>query len=93
MKSQQLTCQVDVAMMSTLYLPERTDPAPGVLVFPDIFGLGEHAYERAARLAELGYAALAVDIHGERRILQPDAIMPSRSDRVDRLLRWRDHFA
>lgn len=45
-------------------------PRPGVLVFPEAFGLGDHALQRARRLAELGYAALAVDIHGEGREFQ-----------------------
>ena len=42
---------------------------PGVLVFPDIFGVGDHAKERAERLvSELGYVALACDIHGEGKV-------------------------
>lgn len=43
-------------------------PRPGVLVFPEAFGLNEHAIVRAKRLAELGYVALAVDPHGEARV-------------------------
>jgi dienelactone hydrolase len=43
-------------------------PRPGVLVFPEAFGLGEHARVRAHRLAEQGYVALAADIHGEGRV-------------------------
>jgi dienelactone hydrolase len=39
-------------------------PVPGILVFPEAFGLGEHALSRARRLAESGYAALACDLHG-----------------------------
>ncbi|HEY6643724.1 dienelactone hydrolase family protein [Povalibacter sp.] len=38
---------------------------PGILVIPDAFGLGEHARERADRLAQAGYVALAADIHGD----------------------------
>ncbi len=45
----------------------RPGPRPGILVFPEAYGLGEHALQRAERLAALGYAALAVDIHGEGR--------------------------
>ncbi|AXQ28503.1 dienelactone hydrolase family protein [Solimonas sp. K1W22B-7] len=37
---------------------------PGVLVFPEAYGLNEHAIERAERLAQLGYVALAADMHG-----------------------------
>lgn len=42
----------------------RTDPRPGVVVFPEAFGLGDHARERANRLAQAGYVALAADLHG-----------------------------
>jgi len=37
---------------------------PGVVVFPEAFGLNDHARERAERLAQLGYVALAADTHG-----------------------------
>jgi len=40
---------------------------PGVLVFHEGLGLGEFAMERARRLAELGYVALAADMFGDRR--------------------------
>ncbi len=39
---------------------------PGVLVFPEAFGLGTHAMGRAERLAGMGYVALAADLYGER---------------------------
>jgi dienelactone hydrolase len=41
---------------------------PGVLVFPEAFGLGEHARARADRLAQEGYVALAADLHGGGRL-------------------------
>jgi dienelactone hydrolase len=44
---------------------------PGVLVFPEAFGLNEHATIRAQRLAELGYIAFAADPHGEGTVF-PD---------------------
>ena len=40
-------------------------PRPGVVVFPEAFGLADHAKKRADRLAQLGYVALAADINGE----------------------------
>src|SRR6195256_1419044 len=40
---------------------------PGVLVFHEGLGLGEHIMERARRVAKLGYVALAADMFGERR--------------------------
>lgn len=43
-------------------------PRPGVVVFPEAFGLGEHALARAERLAQMGYVALAADPHGDRKV-------------------------
>jgi dienelactone hydrolase len=39
---------------------------PGMLVFHDAMGLGNHAVDRAERLSELGYVSLAADLYGER---------------------------
>ena len=41
---------------------------PAVVVFPEAFGLNEHARERAERLAQLGFVALAADPHGEAAV-------------------------
>lgn len=41
---------------------------PGIVVFPEAFGLNDHARQRAERLAKLGYAALAADPHGEGKV-------------------------
>jgi dienelactone hydrolase len=40
-------------------------PAPGLLVAHEGGGLGRHTKERARRLGELGYVALALDYYGE----------------------------
>ena len=55
----------DLDMIGTLYL-ESSFPGrrPGVLLFPEAFGPGPNVRGRAARLAELGYAALACDLFG-----------------------------
>ena len=37
---------------------------PGIVLFPDARGIGEHAVERARRLAALGFAALVADLYG-----------------------------
>ena len=43
-----------------------TGPRPGVLVIHEATGIGEHARERADRIAEeLGYSAFAMDLFGE----------------------------
>jgi dienelactone hydrolase len=56
-------------MRGRLYFRPGARAQAGVLVFPEAFGLGEHAHSRAARLAELGYVALACDLHGEARVV------------------------
>lgn len=42
----------------------RSGPRPGIVVFPEAFGLNDHARQRADRLAQLGFVALAADMHG-----------------------------
>jgi Dienelactone hydrolase and related enzymes len=71
MNTETLTYESDgLHMISHLYYDEgEAGPRPGVLVFPEAFGLGEHAKSRAERLAGLGYVTLACDLHGEGRVL------------------------
>ncbi len=64
----------------------KSGPRPGVLVVHEAFGLGEHAINGAERLASLGYAALAIDLWGERAQITEmpkvmDAIGAMTSDR------------
>jgi dienelactone hydrolase len=54
---------------------ERPGVRPGVLVCHEGPGLDEHAKGRAERLAGLGYAAFALDYHGEGKPLQRDEMM------------------
>ncbi|ATE66469.1 dienelactone hydrolase family protein [Rhizorhabdus dicambivorans] len=70
MRSEIISYEADgLAMESHLYVDEgRSGARPGVLVFPEAFGLGDHAKNKARKLAELGYVALACDLHGEGRI-------------------------
>lgn len=69
-KSEALTYEADgLGMVSQYYVDDSSSGRrPGILVFPEAFGLGEHARSRAERLAGLGYAALACDLHGEGRV-------------------------
>ena len=41
------------------------EPRPGVVLFPEAFGIGDHVIERARRLAAIGYVALAADPYGD----------------------------
>ncbi len=43
---------------------------PGVLVVHEWWGLNKFAKERAEKLAELGYVALAVDMYGQGKVTQ-----------------------
>jgi dienelactone hydrolase len=43
---------------------EVTQPSPAVVVVHEWWGLNDYARERAHQLAELGYAAIAVDMYG-----------------------------
>jgi dienelactone hydrolase len=54
-------------MSSQVFYETEARQRPGVLVFPEAFGLGAHALSRAERLAQMGYVALACDLHGDRR--------------------------
>ena len=80
MAGQELRYEADgLSMNGSLCLPSGgAGKAPGVLVFPEAFGLGAHALHVAERIAgELGYAALACDLWGERRqITNLPEVMP-----------------
>jgi dienelactone hydrolase len=54
---------------------ERSGSRPGVLVCHEGPGLDEHAKGRAERLAGLGYAAFALDYHGDGKPLGREDMM------------------
>ncbi len=69
-----------ITFKGQLFLGEDlSDKRPGVIVFPEAFGLNEHALVRARRLAELGYVAFAADPHGDGTVF-PD--LPSVSPAI-----------
>lgn len=57
-----------VALMGELATPPGPGPHPGVLVMHDAHGLGAVVRERAERLAQAGYVALAADMYGGGRL-------------------------
>jgi dienelactone hydrolase len=67
-----LTYEADgLSMQSHLYYEAgAAGKRPGILVFPEAFGLGEHAKTSAERLAGLGYIALACDLHGGGQVIE-----------------------
>jgi dienelactone hydrolase len=70
MQTQTVEYQADgLQMLGHLaYDPAQSGRRPGVVVVPEVFGLGGHAKSRAERLAGLGYVALAADMHGQQHI-------------------------
>jgi dienelactone hydrolase len=70
MQHETLTYQADgLTMKSQLFFERSAEPRSGVLVFPEAFGLSEHAISRAERLASQGYIALACDLHGDGQLV------------------------
>jgi len=48
-------------------------PRPGVLVFPEWWGLNEYIQQRTEQVASLGYVAMGVDMYGGRKsVTTPD---------------------
>lgn len=55
----------DLTMHGRLFREKALDgPRPAVMIFPEGFGISEHTYRAARRLAERGYVALACDLYG-----------------------------
>ncbi|MBO1530715.1 dienelactone hydrolase family protein [Psychrobacter sp. F1192] len=71
------TTENGVELISYVALPEDasdTNPAPGILVAPEWWGVVEYPKEVTERLAKAGYAAVAMDVYGEGK-LTADAAM------------------
>ncbi len=63
---------------------------PGIVVFPEAFGLNDHARQRAERLAQLGFVALAADVHGEGAVFNDRAsLAPAIQALYANRLEWR----
>jgi carboxymethylenebutenolidase len=63
---------------STAYLSlpkDRKPPLPGIVVVHEWWGLNEHIKHWTDRLAEDGYAAIAVDLYGGKIAREPDEAM------------------
>ncbi len=68
----------------------KSGSRPGVVLFPEAFGIGEHVMERARRLAAVGYVALAADPYGDAAQATdlPGAVAMMTAVRSD-VNRWR----
>jgi dienelactone hydrolase len=72
MKTESVRYDADGLQMIGHFAYDENDSKkrPAVLVFPEAFGLGDHAKKRTERIAaELGYAAMACDSHGEQKVI------------------------
>jgi carboxymethylenebutenolidase len=66
-----------------LAVPDGGGPAPGVVIIHDVWGLSGHTRSLAARLADLGFAVLAIDLYRrdpESKVGDPGPWMRSMSD-------------
>src|SRR6266404_2830773 len=79
-----------VNLKGYLATPDGAGARPGIVLFPEAFGIGEHVMERTRRLAALGYVALAADPYGDAAQSRdlPHAIEMMNGVRAD-LGRWR----
>ena len=87
MRDETFTYDADGATLkSRLFYEELGEPRPAVLVFPEAFGLSEHALSRAQRLAAMGYvnAADAVLISGAAERLSYHQIAKTITNMVGR---------
>ncbi|WP_030756348.1 dienelactone hydrolase family protein [Streptomyces griseus] len=64
-----------LTMIGHLALPAGTGRRPAVLVGPEGTGLSDVERRRADALAELGYVALAFDLHGGRYLDDPEEML------------------
>jgi dienelactone hydrolase len=51
-----------------LFCCTRMKHRPGVIVAPEWWGRNEYTEQRARELAEHGYAALAIDMYGDKKV-------------------------
>jgi len=62
----------DETVQGMLYTPSGKGPFPGVIVIHEWWGLNDWVKEQASKLADQGYAALAVDLYRGKVATTPD---------------------
>jgi carboxymethylenebutenolidase len=63
----------DETVHSLLFTPAGKGPFPGIVVIQEYWGLNDWVKEQASKLADQGYAALAVDLYRGKVADTPDA--------------------
>ena len=64
----QYTSKDGAQLVGYLATPVTDEAVPGVIVAPEWWGLTEYTQQRARELAEHGYAALAIDMYGDKKV-------------------------
>lgn len=64
----QYTAQDGTTLIGYFAAPESEKPVAGVIVAPEWWGRNEYTEQRARELAEHGYAALAIDMYGDKKV-------------------------
>ncbi|EIM38183.1 hypothetical protein HADU_12964 [Acinetobacter sp. HA] len=64
----QYTAQDGSQLIGYFAAPESDTPVPGVIVAPEWWGRNDYTEQRARELAEHGYAALAIDMYGDKKV-------------------------
>jgi carboxymethylenebutenolidase len=62
----------DETVQGTLYTPSGKGPFPGIIVIHEWWGLNDWVKEQAAKLADQGYVALAVDLYRGKVATTPE---------------------
>lgn len=62
----------DETVHAILYTPEGQGPFPGIVVIHEWWGLNDWVKEQAAKLADQGYVALAIDLYRGKVADNPD---------------------
>ena len=64
----QYSAQDGTTLIGYFAAPTTDQPIAGVLVAPEWWGRNEYTEQRARELAEHGYAALAIDMYGDKKV-------------------------
>jgi carboxymethylenebutenolidase len=62
----------DETVQAILYTPEGKGPFPGIVVIHEWWGLNDWVKEQGAKLADQGYAALAIDLYRGKVATTPE---------------------